>query len=84
MFSGVHVPTAVAIAVVCVVAVVPLLIAVSTVRRRRERRLIEETLGQSYEPDRSKRSPGALDEDPLAVVAKKRAAALGRSRRPWS
>jgi hypothetical protein len=64
--------------------VVLLGVVVIALRRRHERRLIGEILGEPYEPNSSKSSPDAPEEDPKAVEARKRATALGRSRRPWS
>ena len=49
-----------------------------------ERRLIEEILGERYEPHMSERSPDAREEDPSTIEARKRADALGRSRHQWS
>ena len=51
----------------------------STYRRLHERPLIEEILGERYEPHMSDRSPDAPEEDPSTIEARKRADALGRS-----
>ena len=56
----------------------------SSDRRLHERRLIEEILGERYEPHMSERSPDAREEDPSTIEARKRADALGRSRHQWS
>jgi hypothetical protein len=79
----VHVPTAASIVIVVLVVSVPLAVIVGVLRRRHERRLIGEILGEPYEPDSSKSSPDAPDEDPTVVEARKRATVLGR-RSPWS
>jgi hypothetical protein len=81
--SLVHVPTAASIVIVALVVSVLLAVIVGVLRRRHERHLIGEILGEPYQPDSSKRSPDAPDEDPTAVEARKRATVLGR-RSPWS
>jgi hypothetical protein len=50
----------------------------SSDRRLHERRLIEEILGERYEPHMSERSPDAPEEDPSTIEARKRADALGQ------
>ena len=84
LFQVVHVPTAASIVIVVLVVSVLLAVIVGVLWRRHERRLIGQILGDPYEPDSSKSSPDAPDEDPTVVEARKRATALGRSRRPWS
>ena len=81
--SLVDVPTAASIVIVVLVASLLLAVIVGVLRRRHEHRLIGEILGEPYEPDSSKRSPVAPDEDPTVVEARKRATVLGR-RSPWS
>ncbi len=48
----------------------------SSDRRLHERRLIEEILGERYEPHMSERSPDAREEDPSTIEARKRADAV--------
>ena len=78
------VPTAASIGIVVLVVAVLLAIVVTALRRRHERRLIGEILGEPYEPQLSERSPDSPEADPSTVEARKRATALGRGRHQWS
>jgi hypothetical protein len=78
------VPTAASIGIVLLVVAVLLAIVVTALWRQRERRMIGEILGEPYEPHPSERTPDAPEEDPSTIAARKRATALGRSRRQWS
>jgi hypothetical protein len=77
-----QIPTVASILIAALVVAVLVGLVVMALRRRRERRRIEQIIGRSYRPQGSR--AGGPSDDLDAAAARKRAADLGRSRRSWS